>query len=182
MIIGQYLLLELKLDLCFYDYTIKGNGGAYEGCTAPTRDPYELCDGASFENEELGESDHVLNSTRHMRRILDANYKRADLSKIVSNSKHLNDNEQGILRDVLKIWIPIRRNSRNLENKTCRYRTTARRKTVSPVPQAYEAVFCEESERLCQLGVLKKANSLRVGGNHVRSTKKERNGTILVRF
>ena len=29
MIIGQDLLLELKLYLCFYNYTIKGNGDAY---------------------------------------------------------------------------------------------------------------------------------------------------------
>ena len=32
MIIGRYLLLELKLDLCFSSYTIKGNGGTYDGC------------------------------------------------------------------------------------------------------------------------------------------------------
>ena len=39
-----------------------------------------------------------------MRIILDANYKRDNLSKIVANSKHLNDNEQGMLRDVLNIY------------------------------------------------------------------------------
>ena len=33
MIMGRDLLLELKLDLCFYDCTIKGNVGAYEACT-----------------------------------------------------------------------------------------------------------------------------------------------------
>ena len=36
-----------------------------------------------------------------MCRILDANYQKDNLSKIVSNSKHSNDNEQGMLRDVL---------------------------------------------------------------------------------
>ena len=35
MIIGKYLLLELKLDLCFSNYTIKGNVCAYEGFTTP---------------------------------------------------------------------------------------------------------------------------------------------------
>ena len=53
MIIDQDLLLELKLDLCFSDYTIKGNGGAYEGCTTPMRDPYDLCVDKRFINEEL---------------------------------------------------------------------------------------------------------------------------------
>ena len=51
MIIVRYLLLELKLDLCFSDYTIKDNRGAYEGCTAPKIDPYDLYDDASFRNE-----------------------------------------------------------------------------------------------------------------------------------
>ena len=33
--------------------------------------------------------------------ILDAKYQRDDLSKILSNSKHLNNNEQSMLHDVL---------------------------------------------------------------------------------
>ena len=53
MIIDQDLLLELKLDFCFSDYTIKGNGGAYEGYTTPMRDPYDLCVDKRFINEEL---------------------------------------------------------------------------------------------------------------------------------
>ena len=101
MIIGRDLLLELKLDLCFSDYTIKVNGCAYKGCTAPTRDPYDLCDDASFRNEEVWESEHVLDSMRCTRRILDAKYQRADLSQIVSNSKHLNNNKQIMLHDLL---------------------------------------------------------------------------------
>ena len=51
MIIGRDLFLELKLDLCFSDYTIKGNGGAYNGCTAPMTHPYKLYDDALFRNE-----------------------------------------------------------------------------------------------------------------------------------
>ena len=81
MIIGRDLLLELKLDLCLSDYTIIFNGGAYKGCTAPMSDPYKFCDDARFRNEELWESDHVLDSTQRTRRILDANYQRADLRK-----------------------------------------------------------------------------------------------------
>ena len=55
MIIGQDLLLEIKLDLCFSNYTIKGNGGVYEGCTAPMKYPYGFCNDASSINEELWE-------------------------------------------------------------------------------------------------------------------------------
>ena len=36
-----------------------------------------------------------------MGRILNTNDQKADLSKIVSNSKHLNDNKKSMLRDIL---------------------------------------------------------------------------------
>ena len=36
-----------------------------------------------------------------MRRILDTNYQKANLSKIVPDSKKLNNNEQSMLHDVL---------------------------------------------------------------------------------
>ena len=56
MIIGQDLLLELILYLCFSDDTSKGNGGTYEGCNAHMKYPYDLCDDASFINEVVWES------------------------------------------------------------------------------------------------------------------------------
>ena len=93
-------MLELKLDLRFSDYKITSNGGACEGCTAPMKDPSKFCDDAIFRNEELWESEHALDSTQGTRRILDANYQMADLSKIVSNIKQLNHNKKSMLRDV----------------------------------------------------------------------------------
>ena len=101
MIIGQDFLLELKLDLCLSDYMIKGNGGTYEGCTNPMKYPSNLYYDTSFRNEELWESEHVRDSKRRTCRILDAKYQKVDLSKIVSNSKHLKNNEQCMLRAVL---------------------------------------------------------------------------------
>ena len=53
MIIGQDLLLELKLYYVSPIILIKGNGDMYEGCTAPMKDPYDLSDDASFRNEEV---------------------------------------------------------------------------------------------------------------------------------
>ena len=92
-IICQDLLLELKLDLRFSNYKIKGNGGTYKGCTAPMKDPSDFCDNERFRNEEWWEREHILDSTRRTHRILDANYQRYNSSIIVSNSKHLNENE-----------------------------------------------------------------------------------------
>ena len=71
MIIGQYLLLELKLDLCLSDYTISGKIGMYEGCTVYMKDTSDLCDDKIFRNEEWWESEHILDSTRRTHRILD---------------------------------------------------------------------------------------------------------------
>ena len=51
MIIDQDLLLELELDLCFSDCTIKGDGGAYEGCTAPIKYSSDLSDDTRFRNK-----------------------------------------------------------------------------------------------------------------------------------
>ena len=65
------------------------------------KDPSDLRYDIIFRNAELWESEHVLNSTRRTRRILDAQDQKDDLSKIVSNSKHLNSDEHSILRDVL---------------------------------------------------------------------------------
>ena len=52
LIIGQDLLLEFKLDLCFSDYTIKDDGGAYKVWTDPMTYPSGFRDDKSFRNEE----------------------------------------------------------------------------------------------------------------------------------
>ena len=156
MIICQDLLLELKLDLCFSDYTIKGNEGAYEGCTAPMKDPYDLCDDASFRNEEVWEREHVLDSARRTLRILDENYQRADLSKIVSISKDLNDNKTIMLRDVLnKYEFPF---DGTLGTRKTRPVHIELQQAAKPyhdqpylVPRAYKVVFRNEIEWMCQL-------------------------------
>ena len=93
-----------------------------------------------------------------MRRILDAKYQKEGLSKVVSYSKHLKDNKQSMLRDVLNkcdflfngtlgTW---KTRSVNIElhpgAKPYHYKPY-------PVTRAHKAVFCKEVERLCQLGV-----------------------------
>ena len=51
MIIGRDLLLELKLDLCFSNSTIRGGKGAYEGFTTPLKYPYDFFDNTSLRNK-----------------------------------------------------------------------------------------------------------------------------------
>ena len=65
------------------------------------KDSSNLRDDTIFINEELWESEHGIDSMRRMRRIFDTKYQKSNLRKIVSNSKHLNKNEQSILRELL---------------------------------------------------------------------------------
>ena len=96
-----------------------------------------------------------------MRRILYEKYQKSDLSKIVSNSKHLINDGQSMLYDVLTkyellfngtigTWkmkpvdIELHPGARNYHPNPY------------PVPQAHKAVFRKEVEWLCQIGVLKR--------------------------
>ena len=36
--LGQDILLGLRIDLCFSDYAIRENVGAYENCKTPMKD------------------------------------------------------------------------------------------------------------------------------------------------
>ena len=63
--------------------------------------PSGQLDEASFRDEELWKSEHVIDDTRSTRRILNTKYQNYDLSKIVSDSKHLSSDKKSILYDVL---------------------------------------------------------------------------------
>ena len=63
--------------------------------------PYDICNGASFRVEELLEIEHALNAMQRTRGILDAKYQNYDLSKIVSDSKHVINDKQIMLFEVL---------------------------------------------------------------------------------
>ena len=184
MIIGRYLFPELLLDLCLSDYTIRLNGGAYKGWAISMRDmnnsyvwiTSDLHYETSFRDEEIWECEHVLDPTRLIHRILGAKYQKSDSSKIVSNSKHLSNDEQSMLYNVLTkyellfdktLWI-CRTKPVNMElqsvAKPCH-------SNPYPVPWAREDVFCKEVECLCQIGVLK-GEFIGVEIPHFYSTKK----------
>ena len=101
MIIDRDSLLELKLNSCFSDYNIRRNRGVYERCVVYIKDTSDLRDDSSFTNEELWESEHVLDSMLRTRRILDTQYHRDNLRKIMSISKHLSNDKQSMFYDVL---------------------------------------------------------------------------------
>ena len=47
-------------------------------CTTSMKDPSKLCDDTNLRNEELWESEHVIDSTQCTRRILEDTYQKYD--------------------------------------------------------------------------------------------------------
>ena len=93
-------------------------------------------------------------------RILGAQYQKAHLSKIMPNSKYLNNNEQSMLRDVptkYEFLFNVTLGTWELKPVYIELQPGAKPYHAKPypVPRAHEAVFCKEVERLCQIGVLK---------------------------
>ena len=106
LILGNDIFSELQIDLCFSDKTIRVNGGAYEGCTSPMKDFTTMMSSAhshdyTFNYEELWERKNVLYTTWPTRCILDGNYEKSELRKVVSNNKKLIDDERYALHNLL---------------------------------------------------------------------------------
>ena len=88
-----------------------------------------------------------------MLRILDAKYQKADFSKIVSKSKHLNNNKQSMLHDVInKYDFPFDRTLGTWKTKPIDIELQPGAQPYNykpyPVPRAHEAVFRKEVGRL----------------------------------
>ena len=97
-ILDIYLLTALGLSLKRSDQVIKSYNGTFKGPPAPMVDlgtyevkqlnkgkitPEELFTNAYA--EEINELEQVLTSTKKLRAILDAKYKKADLNKVMKN-------------------------------------------------------------------------------------------------
>ena len=88
-----------------------------------------------------------------MRRILDAKYQKSDLSKILSNSKHLINDRQSMLYDVLTKYELLFNGTlgtwkMNPVDIELQLGTKPYHSNLYPVPQAHKAVFCKELEWL----------------------------------
>ena len=69
--------------------------------------PTKQLDDKSFQNEVLWESEHVLDAMQRTCSILDVNYQKANLNNIGLKIKHLSQNEQSMIHDVLYIYKQI---------------------------------------------------------------------------
>ena len=116
MILGRDLLTALGLDLKFSEKVIHGGEGPCEGSsalmvhiknydlnilTAKTVKPEESVINAYV--SECFESESAISATRIMCRILDANYEKADLKKVMNEQRQdLNTKERERLLNLLQ--------------------------------------------------------------------------------
>ena len=98
MILGQYILPELGLNLKFSEHIIEAYGGPFNRSTTPIVDfgayifkdlnTGNITPEESFTNayvQELYESEHVCTATKQLCVILDAKYEKVDLHKVMEN-------------------------------------------------------------------------------------------------
>ena len=108
MILGRDLLTALGSDLKLSENIILGGDGPFKGCSAHMVDAStydfkpltnnKVKPGESFINgyvDNCLNSEGTINSTRRIRRILDSNYEKDDLNKVMDEQcQHLSPNER----------------------------------------------------------------------------------------
>jgi hypothetical protein len=105
----------------------------------------------------------VQDSTSHMKRILDATYVKADLSKTVTECTHLSTEEQTKLLQLLERHKPLFDGTLgywNHEEYDIELQADAKpyHARAYPIPKVREQTLRTEIERLCSIGVLRKVN------------------------
>ena len=154
MIMGRDLLDALGIDISFKEGTV-----TWDNMSVPMKSP----DITEPESYTINESDALQKCEQRIKSILDAKYEPADLEKIVSQCKHLNDNEQEKLLSLLNKFKSLfdgqlghwKAEDYDIELKPDAEPYHAR---PFPIPKIHEGTLKMEVERLCEVGVLKKVN------------------------
>ena len=116
MILGRDILIELELNLKLSEHFIEADDGDFKGSTTPMVDlgtyifkdlnTGKISPEGQFTNAyfvEVYESEHVCNSTKVLRVILDAKYEKADLHKVMENQyQHLTMTQRNELLKLLQ--------------------------------------------------------------------------------
>jgi hypothetical protein len=178
MIIGRDLLQALGFIIDFHDHTM-----TWDEATIPMKEYGKISTLAEADAycDEIYTTDVDHEITTRMTRILDAKYEKADLQKVVSESKHLTEHEQSQLLTLLRKYETCFDGSLghwktkpvNLELKSDASPYHAR---PFPIPHSREETTRKEIARLCNLGVLEKCNDSEWGAPTFIIPKK--NGTV----
>ncbi len=179
LILGKDFQQEFGIDILNSQLTLKWNG-----IEVPMRNFGELSTrvvGSSHVVYPAHELDPTGGMQKRVTRILDANYKKADLKEVISNQKHLNDEEKLGLAKVLKEFEHLFDGtlgewkgsgvSFDLKKDAIPYHARP-----YPIPHIHEGPTRTEIDRLVLLGVLEPCDDSEWGAPSFIIPKK--NGTV----
>ena len=157
MIIGNDLMKELQIDICYSTNEIK-----WESASIPMRDKDISVEDIFITSQDL-ESAATLSDTARLHKILDAKYEKISAKDVVNLNPHLSTDEAKLLESLilkyeflfdgtLGTW---KTNPYEIELKPDAKPYHAK---PFPIPKSREATLKKELQRLCNLGVLCKVN------------------------
>ena len=162
MIIGMDLMRSIGLDIKCSSDTIE-----WQGRTTPFKNRIQFHQQQQHERgreEELFESSALQESTNRRDRILDADYKKADLQQVVQDQAgHLSQTQQQALLALLKKYEYLfdgtlgTWQTQPVDIKVRKDATPVYSKPF-PIPRSQEDTLKREVKRLVKLGVLRKIN------------------------
>ena len=155
MILGRDLLHELGIDIKFSTKTVD-----WDDVSIPMKDVDAIKADTICQIED---PPFIAAETERMKTILDAKYEKANLEDLVAECKHLSEEEQASLLELLHKYEDLFDGTLghwvgedyNIELKPD---VTPYHARAYPIPKTYEQTLRMEVERLCKAGVLKAVN------------------------
>ena len=131
-------------------------------------------------------NDIAINSTRRIRRIIDAKYKKANLKTVMAKQCQKTSSEESyILLNLLRKFEDLFDGTLGTQNTTMVYselKDDAKSVCLKPytVLRVHEEMFRKEAERLLSLGVLEEENESKWEALYFSQTKTKTNSVILL--
>lgn len=155
MIIGNDLMSEIGLDICFSTNEIKWGEDSI-----PMKNRGVITERRALKMlyHMLVQSPSIMEAEERHRQILDADYSKVDIQEYVNNIKHLNEDDKQKLKEVLNKHPKLFQGGLGtLKIKPVKLEIKKGAKPYHakpfPIPKAYEATTRKECERFEKIGV-----------------------------
>jgi len=154
MIIGRDILEFLKIDIRFSDKTI-----VWDRAEMPFKDR----DASELEAYHISDGDAMEDAVHRVKRILDAKYEKADISKVCEEQEELDASQRDKLGELLRKYEPL------FDGQLGRWHGQEVKLELKPdakpyharaynIPRCHLQTLKAEVDRLVTIGVLKKVN------------------------
>ena len=171
MIIGRDLMQILKLDVMFSTSTLSW----FEHGEIP----FKPADATAETHFYINDPEDIMTEADKMSSILDAKYDKADLDKVVKETKHISSSEKSKLKKLLKKYEELfdgTIGTWKMDRHKIKLKDGAEPYHGRPyqVPKAHERALRNEVDRLVEIGVLKKVNRSQWGAPCCAIPKKDK--------